>query len=874
MHTGVNPVKYKKSRFFLFSMLISLIVLNSCDIFFHDMAKLSDLDTSSRQFTVIFNALNDSPNTSIVVEAGSTITKPDDPTAPSLSTGTFEFGGWHRSLNFPDPFYFNDHATPTTVNSNITLYALWRLDGGHDNGKLTVSFDPTEGSNPPGPVYVFRGQSITMPSGPSTAPPGYHFGRWNSRLDGTGTIFAEDSQVPILENTIFYARWVDDSLEYKVILHANNETATLPQTLIGTYNEKVIFPGIGGLTPKENHSFRGWNTQADGQGTDTYTDADDITFGALITAVNREIELYAKWDPLVLYTVTFNYHGGTGSPASEQVAHGKAIAGPVDLDKSGYTFVGWYTSFENNIYSGRRELSTGVEGHLTLHALWYKTGNTSPFDVYDPITLNMVGRGADFTGTSYAAWTSSASYVQTEDIPLPANSGQSNFSPIGRSGYEITQFTGTYDGNNKTISNLTFNTSGSASLGTYIGLFAQIGTGTVKDLKFSNVSITVTNASGLNIGSLAGSSAGNLDNILIESGSINVTPLPSSPIIVNNVGGLVGINSASAASGRSLKNSSVTMATVYGPHNVGGLVGRNNGLIENSSVGNSTSVQNTYSSGTMANNTGGLVGTNEMNGIIRSSYAAAVVSGYDGGNTGYVGGLLGFNSQGSIENSYAIGNVIRGASSGGLVGFSTGTITGSYAAGNVSGTSAGGLVGSLESAASGERISNSYATGSVTGPATGTGNVGGLIGYMATEGYITYTYASGAVTSNSSGTNNAGGLVGNRENGSIQNSVALNPSVNATSSGNGGRIVGYGANILYVPLDWLMDNYGISMTITRSGGVIISVIGGRDGVTTTSQGTANWWTSSGTYALTGPGFNSSDSVWNTSGTMPPKLAWQ
>ena len=98
IHTGADLAKCKKHRIFLFSMLIpicfSLFILNSCDVFFHDMAKLSDTNASAGGFTVIFDALNDSPNTSIVVEAGSTIAEPDNPTALSTVSGTFTFVSW------------------------------------------------------------------------------------------------------------------------------------------------------------------------------------------------------------------------------------------------------------------------------------------------------------------------------------------------------------------------------------------------------------------------------------------------------------------------------------------------------------------------------------------------------------------------------------------------------------------------------------------------------------------------------------------------------------------------------------------------------------------------------------------------------------
>ena len=112
-----------------------------------------------------------------------------------------------------------------------------------------------------------------------------------------------------------------------------------------------------------------------------------------------------------------------------------------------------------------------------------------------------------------------------------------------------------------------------------------------------------------------------------------------------------------------------------------------------------------------------------------------------------VGGLVGDNG-GSITNSYATGAVTGDWRVGGLVGSNGGSITNSYATGAITGTGdeVGGLVGSNRGS-----ITNSYATGAITG----TGDeVGGLVG--SNGGSITNSYATGAVT----GSSDIGGLVG------------------------------------------------------------------------------------------------------------------
>jgi hypothetical protein len=124
---------------------------------------------------------------------------------------------------------------------------------------------------------------------------------------------------------------------------------------------------------------------------------------------------------------------------------------------------------------------------------------------------------------------------------------------------------------------------------------------------------------------------------------------------------------------------------------------------------------------------GGLVGDN--GGIINNSSASGVVVG-----SRFVGGLV-FSNSGTISNSFATGAVVAkkyAAWAGGLVGFNAqGTIVNSYATGSVTGirrqepppyaSNLGGLVGKNYTT-----VSYSYSTGAVTGAAGD--NIGGLLG--------------------------------------------------------------------------------------------------------------------------------------------------
>ena len=126
------------------------------------------------------------------------------------------------------------------------------------------------------------------------------------------------------------------------------------------------------------------------------------------------------------------------------------------------------------------------------------------------------------------------------------------------------------------------------------------------------------------------------------------------------------------------------------------------------------------------------------------------------------GGLVGENN-GSISNSYATG-AVSGSNNriGGLVGRNDGTINNSYTTDMVSGVnSVGGLVGRNDGT-----INNSYTTDMVSGVSF----VGGLVG--RNDGTISNSYAAGTVSGTSGIGIGAGGLVGSHEAGNISNSYA------------------------------------------------------------------------------------------------------
>ena len=163
-----------------------------------------------------------------------------------------------------------------------------------------------------------------------------------------------------------------------------------------------------------------------------------------------------------------------------------------------------------------------------------------------------------------------------------------------------------------------------------------------------------------------------------------------------------------------------------------------------------------------------------------------------------VGGLVGYNSGGTLDASYVTGNVtatnFNGASVvGGLVGRNAGTVTNSYATANVTGSGdyVGGLVGLNVDSLDEGTVTNSYATANVTGSSY----VGGLVGYNAgTKTAVNDSYATGSVDGSGE---NVGGLVGQNE-GTVDNGywdvgTTTQSSAIGSDSGTTSGLTGFGS---------------------------------------------------------------------------------
>ena len=383
----------------------------------------------------------------------------------------------------------------------------------------------------------------------------------------------------------------------------------------------------------------------------------------------------------------------------------------------------------------------------------------------------------------------SAHYILTEDIDLKGV----DFTPIGNA--DSGAFTGSFDGNGHTISNL------NVFSGKYAGLFG-CNEGVIQNVTLSEIYVYGTRYLG---GVVAENTAvGVVSDCVVQSGVVE----SDGGINSIHAGGICGTNSGEL-SGSFSNGASVTVSNDSADAYAGGILGYSTASLEmNAAVNTGNVSSDSYS--------GGLVGYG-------SNCTITVTNCHNTGNVSsdyYSGGLVGYGSGTvTVTDSCNMGNVSSSyyfSCSGGIVGHGDGdvTVTDSCNTGNVSSSSSGyqsGYSGGLVGYGVGTvTVSNSYNTGYVSSSPSGysSGYSGGLVGYGRSSVTVSNSYNTGNV----SGDNYSGGLVGYG-----RSSVTVSNSYNTgnVSGDYSGGLVGVGDDTVtvsnsYARRGYRSDAYGIS----------------------------------------------------------------
>jgi len=252
--------------------------------------------------------------------------------------------------------------------------------------------------------------------------------------------------------------------------------------------------------------------------------------------------------------------------------------------------------------------------------------------------------------------------LATIDLSTVCSKTIGSWEPIGT---DTVWFSGTFEGNYYTISNLYTSFSDHQ----YLGLFAVIGRWAVmQNVNMSNVYVYSSyNAANNYTGGIAGANNGIIQNCSINGGSISNNHSKigtSNEVLVSTVGGITGANNMGTI--RNSYNSASILArsnttSSYANARAGGIAGHSCAdIIKNRPA----TIINCYNKGTVEAkgytfSSGGLVGTNFKDATLENSYNYGSVTG-TGNGTKYIGGIVGRNAAGYtgeittgvIKNSY------------------------------------------------------------------------------------------------------------------------------------------------------------------------------------------------------------------------------
>ena len=270
------------------------------------------------------------------------------PGVDKITRNGYTFGGWYDNEGLTGEPYT---VIPSGSTGPKTFYAKWMAN------TYTVEFEPNGGTINGSYVTNYTyGEGAALPT--DVEKSGYTFAGWyeNDRFEGSAVTAISDTEYG---DKTYYAKWMPKT--YSVTLNTNGGTIKSGNVTNYTYGEGAALPTD---VEKSGYTFAGWY------------DNEELT-GSAVTAISDteygDKTYYAKWTANT-YSITFNTNGGTikGNYVTGY-SYGKGAELPTDVEKSGYTFAGWYGN-EQLTGSAATAISNTEYGDKTYYAKW--TANT------------------------------------------------------------------------------------------------------------------------------------------------------------------------------------------------------------------------------------------------------------------------------------------------------------------------------------------------------------------------------------------------------------------------------------------------------------------------------------------------------------------
>ncbi len=300
------------------------------------------------------------------VESGTSITLPACTfKAPSGKT----FDKW--SIN--GTLY--DAGASVKITAQTTVKATWR-----NASAFTVTFDSNGGSGTMASQSVTEGSSYTLPACTFTAPSGKTFDKWSIN----GTTYSVGASVKITANTTVKATWKSSTTNYVLTFDSNGGSGSMTARAV-TAGTSYKLPSCA-FTAPSGKVFDKWQV-----GSQYYAVGDSFT-------VNANTTIKAIWKDTastVIYTLTFNSNGGSGTMASQSVPAGKyTLPACTFTAPEGKEFNKWQIGVSS--YAAGTEVT--ISADTTIRATW-KNKTTTNYT----ITFNSNGGSGTMASQSVPA---------------------------------------------------------------------------------------------------------------------------------------------------------------------------------------------------------------------------------------------------------------------------------------------------------------------------------------------------------------------------------------------------------------------------------------------------------------------------------------
>lgn len=320
--------------------------------------------------------------------------------ATGITKDGYTFAGWSDGINTYQP-----GATYTMPASNVTLTAQWTANpSGGGGGETCITFGSskdvsestatTEVGDFTIITYGVNDKATKLGENSDyiiiTSSNGYIKSlTMNGNQNGIKVTSSSDNNTYGNEQTILFANTktitfaADNITSVKIMRNGGNvqfSEICITTTPLVTYN--VTYKANGGtgddvtskvavvgacpnsFTAPTGTTFKGWNTAAEGTGTDYAVGAE----------VQSDLTLYAQWG--VAYTVTYNANGATSGTAPKD--NNKYFSGDQvsvlgnisNMTKTNHSFQGWATTANGEVAYTAGSKMTMPADNVTLYAVW------------------------------------------------------------------------------------------------------------------------------------------------------------------------------------------------------------------------------------------------------------------------------------------------------------------------------------------------------------------------------------------------------------------------------------------------------------------------------------------------------------------------